>query len=90
MYYYRVGLKAGKRTKYVTLECESPYDPAAHWLVGFALDREGDRQDLLHLIDRAAITKVTELVMDLHYGELVPANRVSAAGRRLMQEGSLG
>jgi hypothetical protein len=40
------------------------------WLAGWKSEKNGDRTEEFHLIDKSAITKRTALKMNNHYGEL--------------------
>ncbi|KKN86866.1 hypothetical protein LCGC14_0264280 [marine sediment metagenome] len=69
--YMRVSTKdyTGRRRRLILLVTKD----SDRWLAGWKADKNGDRTDDFHLIDKSAITKRTMLVMNNHYGELEEA-----------------
>ncbi len=62
--YTRITLTDKKR---LTLQV---INETAEWLLGWAVDRDGDRTDEQHLIDKTAIATRQAMKMNLHYGTL--------------------
>ena len=63
----RVSIKPvnGRRqTIYLEITKETDF-----FLVGTEFDKEGDKKDRKHIIDKSCITKRTSVTMNLHYGE---------------------
>lgn len=77
--YVRVSYKPHPTSKgYRTVLLEVIYDTSPTFLIGFEVDGDGGRtytskfDERKHIIDKTTIVKITPLIMNLHYGVLVP------------------